>query len=199
MGRRADHTREQLSALVIDAASKIITKNGSEALSMRAIATAIGYAAGSIYNAVGDVRQVLSEVNTRTLDALADWLEEAQAGASPHAAPIERVLQVADAYLEFVRTKPALWGAVLANPPSPEAPASIPYATARARNIAIVERVLQPFFPDERARRTAVIALWSAMQGIATFSLGGNYSFMGAEIKSRDIAHLLIRRFLEAQ
>lgn len=199
MGRRADHTREQLSALVVEAASKIIAKGGPEALSMRAIAASIGYAAGSIYNAVGDVRQVLSEVNTRTLNALADWIERVQAASSPGAAPIDRALQVADAYLEFVQKRPALWAAVLANPPSPDAPASIPYAAARARNIAIVEQVLQPFFPNEVERRAAVIALWSALQGIATFALGGNYSFMGAEMQSRDIAHLLIRRFLAAR
>jgi AcrR family transcriptional regulator len=194
MGRRADHTREQLAALVIEAAGKIIAADGPEALSMRAIAASIGYAAGSIYNAVGDVRRVISEVNTRTLDALADCIEREQERRPANASPIDRALRIADAYLEFVQTHPALWAAVLANP---EAPASTLHAAARMRNIAIVERVLEPFFPSENERHTAVIALWSAMQGIATLALGGNYSFMGVERQSRDIAHLLIRRFLE--
>lgn len=198
MGRRADHTREQLAGLVIAAASKIIAKHGPEGLSMRAIAAAIGYAAGSIYNAVGDVRQVLSEVNTRTLDALADRLEQVEA-RSTGTPPIDRALEVADAYLDFVQTRPRLWAAVLANPPAPEAPASHSYAAARMRNIAVVELILRPFFPDEIERPAAVIALWSAMQGIATFAIGGNYAFMGVGIQSRDIAHLLLRRFLEAR
>jgi len=194
MGRRADHTREELAALVIEAASKIIAMGGPGALTMRAIATAIGYTAGSIYNAVGDVRQVLAEVNTQTLAALADSVEAGSAATAP---PMDRVLRVADAYLEFVQSHPTLWAAVLANPPSPEAPASPAYAAARMRNIAIVEKVLRPFFPNEMERHTAVIALWSAMQGIATFAIGGNYTFMDTEIQSRDIAHLLLRRFLQ--
>jgi len=198
MGRRADHTREELAALVIEAASKIIASGGPGALSMRAIATEIGYAAGTIYNAVGDVRQVLAEVNTQTLDTLAGAIARAETG-SPATAPMDRVLRVADAYLEFVQSHPALWAAVLANPPSPDAPASPAYAAARMHNIAIVENILRPFFPNEAERHTAVIALWSAMQGIATFAIGGNYTFMGTEMQSRDIAHLLLRRFLQPE
>jgi hypothetical protein len=37
------------------------------------------------------------------------------------------------------------------------------------------------------------------MQGIATFAIGGNFAFMGADMQSRDIAHLLLRCFLEAR
>ena len=80
MARRSDHSRDQLAAMVVSAARDIVIAEGTAAVTMRKIAAAIGYAAGSIYNAVGDQDAVLRRVNAQTLEGLVARLSEPPTG-----------------------------------------------------------------------------------------------------------------------
>ena len=66
-GPRGEHDRESFVALVAGTAEDLVRREGFRALGMRRLAGAIGYAPNSIYNAVGDLDQVLLRVNARTL------------------------------------------------------------------------------------------------------------------------------------
>ena len=92
MARRADHTREELANLVVSAAEKLARKEGLRGVAMRRIAAEIGYAPGSIYNAVGDLDRVILRVNARTLERLRAHLARA---VDPARAPLDNALAVA--------------------------------------------------------------------------------------------------------
>ena len=109
MARRVDHTRDELAALVVGAAETLAREEGLRGLGMRRIATAIGYAPGSIYNAVGDFDEVVLRVNARTLGRLRDHLADVVDPARP---PLDNALAVSDGYLDFVMRQPRLWGLI---------------------------------------------------------------------------------------
>jgi AcrR family transcriptional regulator len=191
MARRSDHSRDELAAMVVGGARAIVRDEGWRAVSMRGIAARIGYAPGSIYNAVGDIDAVLLRVNAQTLSDLAEHLDAAVAQTRPGA---DGALAVADAYMRFVTGHARLWAALIERPPPQPAPAW--YAAPRARLVESVARVIAPAFPDPAQRRRAVVALWAALQGVATLAVGGNLAFAGDDLDPCIIARAIVRRYL---
>lgn len=191
MARRSDHSREELAAMVIAAARAVTEENGWRAVSMRGIAARIGYTPGSIYNAVGDIDAVLLRVNSGTLTQLAARLEAAIMQVRPG---VDAALATADAYMTFVMTHALLWAALIEWPPP--APAPDWYTQPRTRLIEIVAAAIAPIFPDTAERRRAVLALWAALQGVASLAVGGNLDFAGADTDPHDIARSIVRRYL---
>ena len=66
-GPRGEHNRDEFLALVTKAAENLVRQEGLRGLGMRRLASTIGYAPNSIYNAVGDLDAVMMRVNARTL------------------------------------------------------------------------------------------------------------------------------------
>ena len=60
MGRRADHSRDELHSLALDAACRIVDDQGMDALTARGVARAIGYSPGSLYTITPTRRPVMS-------------------------------------------------------------------------------------------------------------------------------------------
>jgi len=108
MARRADHSREELVALVVSAARQLIVAQGVEKLSARALSSAIGYTPGTLYNHFKDLDDIVTTVNGETLKALG----AAFAAAEPSADPRRRLHNYADAFLGFLRDNANLWNAL---------------------------------------------------------------------------------------
>jgi AcrR family transcriptional regulator len=196
MARRSDHSREELAALVVAAAGKATAEEGWRSATMRRIASEIGYAPGSIYNAVGDLDQVILRVNAATLDDLARSLTAAIGAMKSPKGSLDTALTITDAYMDYVAENANLWTAVLEHPP--ENPETTPewYAEPRARLIEIVGDALAPLYPNDKARWRAVIALWAALQGVASLAEGGNLAFAVTDLDAHDIARSIVRRYL---
>jgi AcrR family transcriptional regulator len=193
MGRRSDHSREELAALVVGAAQRITAAEGWRAATARRIGAEIGYAPGSIYNAVGDIDEVLLHVGANVLTTLGERLVQAREKfASGEAVPT--VLAITDAYLDFVSDNARLWSVLVERPPPKNAPQW--YAEPRAQLLTLVEDALAPFFADEKSRRKAALALWSSLQGVAALSAGGNLAFALGGHDKREIAHAIVLRYL---
>jgi AcrR family transcriptional regulator len=196
MVRRSDHSRDELAGLVIEAARAIIAQEGARGVTMRRIAAQIGYAAGSIYNAVGDIDAVLLRVNAGTLAGLVAKLETAIGRAGALADAVALALLIAETYMGYVATNTRLWAALLERPPAPDSLVPEWYAAPRARLVEIVASVLAPLYPDIAARRRAVVALWAAMQGVASLASGGNLAFAASGLDPGDIARSIVLRYL---
>lgn len=195
MARRSSHSREELAALVVTAARELVESEGSQGLTMRGIAAKIGYSAGSIYNAVGDQELVRRRVDADVLTGLVACLE-----AVPRSeAAMERAERIAETYVDYVLGHARLWAALLEHPPLPGDPVPDFYAGPRARLIEIVAETIQPFFTDPAELRLAVIALWSALQGVAALAVGGNLHFLAGEAAPKEIARSIVRRYLTSK
>ena len=191
MARRTDHSREELAELVVGAAETLARREGLRGIAMRRIAAEIGYAAGSIYNAVGDLDAVVLRVNARTLERLRAALVRLVDPARP---PIENALAVADGYLDFVARQPRLWGVILEHvlPPGSDFPTGREGARGDDERR---RRGLKPLVADEDERRRAVATLWASLHGLASLSSSGKLAVVDRD-DPRAMAHLLIRRFL---
>lgn len=179
--------------MMVEGARAIAQAEGWRAVTMRGIAARIGYAPGSIYNAVGDIDVVLLRVNAGTLSELGAELESVLARTGPG---LEGALAVADAYMRYVLKHPRLWAALMERPPPVPAPDW--YAAPRAKLVAMVDGMIAPLFPEAQARRRAVLALWASLQGVTSLTLGGNLAFASEGLEARDIARSIVLRYLTA-
>ena len=55
MGRRSDHGREELEALILDAGRQVLAEGGYARFSAREVAKRIGYSVGTIMHVFGNV------------------------------------------------------------------------------------------------------------------------------------------------
>lgn len=193
-GPRGEHNRDEFLALVTRAAEGLVRREGLRGLGMRRLASTIGYAPNSIYNAVGDLDAVVLRVNARTLERLHATLT---AAVRPEASPRANALAVADAYLAFVAADPQVWSLVFEHQIAPDAVFPDWYAGALARATDLVDAVLRPMIPDPDERRQAVATLWAGLHGLASLSTSRKLAVLTPE-SPRDLARLLVGRFLGA-
>ena len=163
-GPRGEHDRAAFADLVAEAAERIVRAEGGRALGMRRLAAAVGYAPNSIYNAVGDLDQVVLRVNARSFERLYSALD---AAIDPTAPPRANAAALAAAYLAFVAADPAVWGLVHAHALAPDIVIPDWHARALARAVEPVEATLEPLVPDALERGRLVAALWAALHGLA--------------------------------
>jgi AcrR family transcriptional regulator len=178
--------------LVAGAAESLVRNEGYRALGMRRLAAAIGYAPNSIYNAVGDLDQVVLRVNARTLARLHTALS---AVIDPERAARDNALALADAYLVFVAADPRVWSLLFEHLVAPDQPFPDWYAAALAEPVMLVDTVLAPLIAPADERRRAVAALWAALHGLASLSTSRKLAVLTPD-PPQDLARLLVGRFL---
>ena len=66
MGRRSDHSREEIRQMALQAAESIVTEGGYKALSARKVASEIGYTVGTLYLVFENLDELVLYVNGRT-------------------------------------------------------------------------------------------------------------------------------------
>lgn len=106
MGRRSDHSRDELEALILDNAVALFAEAGLRAFSMRKLAKRIGYTVGSLYNLFNNQDELILAVNLRTAKAIHRQLSHALTVADESKA---RITELADAYLSWAKQEPMLW------------------------------------------------------------------------------------------
>lgn len=168
MARRKDHSREELAQMILDAAAALVRKGGAQALTARAIGSAIGYAPGTIYNAVGSMEDVAMRLNARTLGAL-----YARVTAAPDAGDglAARLYGLAMEYRAWARENPDLWLFLFAYRLTGATPEW--YGAEVDRLFGVLDRVLAPYVADEAARRVMARTVWASVHGICFLELTG--------------------------
>lgn len=170
MGRRSEHSREQIGRMALDAASRLVQEGGLAGLSARRIAAEIGYTPGTLYLVFKNLDELIMRLNAITLDLLFERLE---ATRSDQHRPQERILALANAYLAFAREQPRLWGAVFEHR-LPEGQQPPEWFLAKvSRLFALVEAELEqvPIIQAGTTPQLAARALWSGVHGVCILSL----------------------------
>lgn len=164
MGRRSQHTPEQLRASIIDAARRIVETSGTAKLSAREIAREIGYAPGTLYNMFENLDEILLRVQMEVLEELDRALERALTGTSGSSA----VLRYATTYVSFAHSRSHLWR--LLNEHQHSGEASLPpwYVAAIQAPSQRLEAPLAAALgvDDEAALRRAARTLWRMIHGV---------------------------------
>jgi len=180
MARRATHTPEQLSLMILDAAQAIIAEQGLAGLSAREVARRIEYSPGTIYNVFTNLDDVVLQIEARMLDAL----DQRLAGViCDPGQPEASARSLARAYLDFTHEHPRLWNLLFEH--HLPATAVLPewYQTKLEALLAHVERAISPLFvPSEQvALKRAARVLWAGVHGITSLSTADKLGIITSE------------------
>lgn len=165
MARRTDHTREEISSLVLDAAETIVAAEGLRALTARRVAAAIGYSPGTLYNVYADLDALVTALNTRTLQRLGERLAATPTGDDPMA----NARRLLGDYLAFQRENALLWQANVEHAGRQDVRQSAAYDAELAAVFGHVARAIVPPGGGVTDAEAAIVVrvLWAGLEGIA--------------------------------
>jgi AcrR family transcriptional regulator len=171
MGRRADHSRDELFKMAVEAAAKIVAKQGFRSLSTRRIAARMGYSAGTLYQLFDNLDDLILHVNAKTLDGLIGVCQDVDFTTGPEAS----LYDLADRYIGYTSRNRSLWNSVFEHslPNGRAAPAW--FIEKRQTLIGFGEKAIAPLFQpgEETARHHEAHVLWAGLYGIASLATAG--------------------------
>lgn len=179
MGRRAEHSPEQIKTMALDSAAEILHEQGLAGLSTRHIAKRMGYTAGTLYQAFANLDDLVLQLNQRTIIGMGEALNGAvQAKATPE----QSVRALCKAYLDFGRKHGPQWE-LLFQRQWPEGfvyPAW--YVAEMGKSLTVFERELQRLMGVKATPHQVTLAgrsVWCAMHGIHALYASGRLEKLG--------------------
>lgn len=176
MGRRSDHSREQLEELILNAGADLVAESGLAGFSAREVARRIGYSIGTIHNVFGASDRLVTAINSRSFGLWAAFLREQLEACNG-----DRIAALVDGYFAFARAHPHLWTAIYDH--RLPADSGLPEADQHARGalteivVAEVARALG-YLPDERIAALSR-SLIATVHGHCAFAISGAWALMG--------------------
>jgi AcrR family transcriptional regulator len=176
MGRRSDHSREELSRLIITEGHKHMAEVGFARFSAREVAKRIGYSIGTIYNVFGTHDRLVLAINTRTFQLWAGHLHRALDIAQE-----DRIGALVEAYFSFARENRNVWMAIYDHRLPPDVPMPEAEAAQRAELTEIVIREVSAVLPEPARAGAPRLArsLIATVHGHCLFALNGSFALMG--------------------
>lgn len=193
MGRRNEHSRDELKDLALRAAGEIVDERGAAALSMREVARRIGYTVGALYLVFENLDDLLVHLNERTVMELRASLERIRGRANQ---PVQNLRLLVAAYFGFALVHTARWRLVFEHrlPDGQRAPPT--YAGHTAAIFALVEKGLRDGGIASNANAAELAtALWSGAHGICMLAVTGKLQ-VATQASVQKLLDLLLDRFL---
>ena len=147
MGRRNEHTREELREIALQAAEHLVAEHGLAGLSTRKVVGRIGYTVGSLYMVFRNLDDLIAQMNERTLETLQARLIAAIADQPPAAA----IRALARTYITFALADTHRWLAIYEHRMPEDQPLPESFTDKVARHVrtgaATTGAALPPSFP----------------------------------------------------
>lgn len=174
MENKRDAKRNDLRKRLIDAAEARILAQGLSGLKARDVTADAGCALGSLYNAVGDMVDLVILVNSRTLTRLGQAMRES---VPADASPAETMQALAYAYVEFAQANTRLWSAIFLH----RVPEGVEVPDWHKKEYGVlIEQLFEPLSkmrpdlsPEELKLRSQT--LYAAVHGVVQLSLHGRF------------------------
>ena len=164
---------EDVRARIVAAAAELIASGGPDAATTRAVATAAGVQAPTIYRLFGDKRGLLDAV---TQHGLAAYIAK-KCAREPNPDPVQELRDGWDMHIEFGLSNPGLFTIMASDPhPRPRPPSvaeGLDILRRRIRNVALSGRL--------RVSETRAVALLQSM------GTGTVLTLLGQKEESRDL------------
>jgi len=189
MGRRNEHSREQIKEMAIEAGKKIIVEEGFPNLGARKIARAIGYTVGTLYNVFDNYLDIVLHINTETLDNIKNHLEKSLV---PGEEGVKAITTIGLTYVGYARENTNLWSALFdfKHPENTDMPEW--YVEKVNSVFSLPVKALIPLFQGdiERAKNEARI-IWGGVHGICLLGLSQRLSYDSDEILKTKVRSLI--------
>lgn len=178
MGRRSDHTRQELEHLFLVEGHKHMAEVGFARFSAREVAKRIGYSIGTLYNVFGTLDQLLIAINTRTFQL---WAEEVRA-ALERSGP-DRIRCLVEAYFGFARANRQSWTAIYDHHLPPDVVLSDEQNQRRGGLTQIIVDEVVAVLPSRAQADAPRLArsLIAVVHGHCVYDLNGSFALMGIE------------------
>lgn len=178
MGRRSDHTRQELEHLFVVEGHKHMAEAGFARFSAREVAKRIGYSIGTLYNVFGTLDQLLIAINTRTFQLWADHVRE-----QLQAAPEDRIGCLVEAYFSFARANANSWNAIYDHHLPPDVTLSDEQNALRGGLTQIIVDEVAAVLPSSARPGAPRLArsLIAVVHGHCVFELNGSFALMGLD------------------
>ena len=179
MGRRSDHSPQELRALLVRHGHALMAERGFARFSAREAARRAGYSVGTIYNVFGSLDAFLLAVNSHTFRLWSDWLEAALEGV-PHTGTA-RIEALVSGYFSFAADNANAWMAIYDHRIDRKTPMAAEDVAAREALTAIVDREVSAWMgtPDaDEGTRRLVRSLIATVHGHCALWLSGSFALM---------------------
>ena len=103
MARRSDHTHDEIRDMILDAAETIVMEHGLKGLSTRKVTRDIGYTVGTLYLVFENLDDLVTHINTRTLNRLYQLLTDKDTKNLTEKKRLQRLGQI---YVNFAYADP---------------------------------------------------------------------------------------------
>jgi AcrR family transcriptional regulator len=194
MARRNDHSRDEIHRMALDAAERIVAREGYKGLSARKVAAAIDYTVGTLYLVFENLDDLVLQVNGRTLDALFARLLKSHAQSGDTARDLQ---SLADAYIAYAEKEAPRWTMLFDS--VTEKGESLPdwYQDKLGLVFGLIETALVPAAPTRNRTEIAQAArvLWAGVHGICILKIRQRMDLAGGQSASQ-MAAMLIGNFL---
>ncbi len=193
MGRRSDHTSEELRELLVSCGHDLMAERGFAKFSAREASRRAGYTVGTIYNVFGGLDSYLIAINSRTFRRWSDWLEAALVNApTDQAGRIEALVR---AYFGFAEAHRNAWMAIYDHRIDRSITIDKDDVAARELLTGIVDREVASAlnFGDDVEVRRLVRSLIATVHGHCALWLSGSFALLQEE----DPAGQAVDRVLE--
>jgi AcrR family transcriptional regulator len=176
VGRRSDHNRAELRAMILAEGHRQMAEVGYSHFSAREVAKRIGYSIGTIYNVFGTHDALILAINGQTLDLWKDHLLTKLASAQK-----SRLDVAVEAYFEFAILHRNAWAAIydFRLPENAETPED--YAEKVTAITDIIVHEVAAALPSQRKKEAQNLAcsLLACVHGHCFFTLNGTFRILG--------------------
>lgn len=194
MGRRSDHSRPELEALIVAEGHRHMAEVGFARFSAREVAKRIGYSIGTIYNIFGSYDRLILAINTRTFQL---WAESVRLRLQEPG--LDRIRLLVESYFDFARDNANIWMAIYDHRLPPGAAMPDEFAAGRSVLTDIVVREVAAALPETARVRAPGLArsLIATVHGHCLFALNGSFALMG-ETRPLEAALARVRESIAA-
>lgn len=175
MGRRSDHTRQELEHLFVVEGHKHMAEVGFARFSAREVAKRIGYSVGTLYNVFGTLDQLLITINTRTFQLWADYVRQRLEVSGS-----DRVQTLVEAYFSFARDNANNWTAIYDHHLPPDVVIPDEQNLQRGALTQIIVDEVAAVLPTQAQSEAPRLArsLIAVVHGHCVFELNGSFALM---------------------
>lgn len=184
-----------LRRALLDAAERMVTREGAAKVSLRGIARAAGVSAAAPYHHFDGRESLLAGVAARGFSTLGEAMEQG-AGAAVEEGPLARLQAAGAAYVAFACDHPGVYRLMFSGLLADRA--RFPDLKAEAdRTFAVLTTLLVSDATTGRAERLHHLALsaWSTVHGLASLVIEGlldeEMDSLGAEELTREVTTVL--------
>jgi AcrR family transcriptional regulator len=194
MGRRSDHSRSELEALIVTEGRRQLAEVGLARFSARDVAKRIGYSIGTLYNVFGSYDGLMLAINARTLSLWAAHLRERLAASGE-----DRIATLVRGYFEFATDNPKAWIAIYEHHLGDGGAAPDWYQAIAADLMGVVAGEIAAVLPDTEPDTVQALArsLLATVHGHCVFTLYMTFSMLG-ETAPVDAALARVREAIAA-